>query len=245
MEDLNGKIISIIIGAIIIFFLQSLGVHKLVANIFGGMSGTLSEEVIKETSNKNEELTFWNITDKCATKKCYEIYLKKYPKGKFTDIAKEKIRIKEPKPYLVGEENNSEIIGLLSTAENKTDFLSSLEAINVNIEFPHNESKVKKKSIIKGKIYSSKNHNFYLVIESKKFGGIYPQGKIHIDTSNNFFMPAIYGSLGYKYKTYVVVTNSQEASTILENKHFKSYGMSNLPPTTRVVGNIMTYECCE
>lgn len=101
MDDLRLKIFSVILGALVIFVLQSIGFNKLLANIFGGMSSTITEEMLKTKST--DEIDLWNITDQCGTIKCYRIYLDKYPEGKYIEIAKEKIRINTPKPYLVGE----------------------------------------------------------------------------------------------------------------------------------------------
>jgi len=57
MDEFGSKIIGVIIGAVVIFSLQALGVHKLLANIFGGISNITAEDIIKDTSesvNTNE-----------------------------------------------------------------------------------------------------------------------------------------------------------------------------------------------
>lgn len=55
MDEFGSKIISVIVGAVIIFVLQALGVHKLVANIFGGVLGTVAEDNLKNTSKTGED----------------------------------------------------------------------------------------------------------------------------------------------------------------------------------------------
>lgn len=124
MDDLGIKIFGIILGAIIIFSLQAFGVNKLVANVFGGISGAVSEEILK--TNPTEEIDFWNVTDDCGSIKCYEIYLEKYPKGKYIEIAKEKIRIKTPKPFIEGEKDKKPSEETRETAE--IDFWKITEA---------------------------------------------------------------------------------------------------------------------
>lgn len=89
MDELGGKIVAGIIVAILVFTLQILGVNKLIIGIFGGVSNPVIDKVLSNNS-KNEGL-FWESTDKCGTKKCYQIYLNKYPQGFFSSIAKEKI----------------------------------------------------------------------------------------------------------------------------------------------------------
>jgi len=114
-------------------------------------------------------------------------------------------------------------------------------AVEAEIEYPHDGMNVKRKAIIKGRLLSSHPVNSYLVIESVKYGGIYPQGKIQVDPNNKFFMPVIYGSTGYKYKTYIVVTNNIDSSKIFENERFRKYGMTGLPKDTKVVGHTVIY----
>lgn len=86
MDELVGKVITGIIIAILIFVLQSLGVHKLILGIVGGSSPPILEEVINGSSKKEE--IFWASVDKCGTYKCYQLYLEEYPQGNFSSIAK-------------------------------------------------------------------------------------------------------------------------------------------------------------
>lgn len=123
--------------------------------------------------------------------------------------------------------------------ENKKNI--SLIPVEATIEYPHDGMKVNKKVIVKGKLLAASDINAYLVIESKKFGGIYPQGKIQVDANNKFVMPVIYGSSGHKYRTYIVVTNDENASKYLENEHYRKYGMSKIPIKSKVASKKILY----
>ena len=66
---------------------------------------TLPPIIEKTKENDVREIDVWNATSDCASIKCYKIYIDKYPDGEFVEIAKEKIRIKIPKPFLDIEKN--------------------------------------------------------------------------------------------------------------------------------------------
>lgn len=90
MDELGGKIITGIVIAVLIFILQSTGVHRLIASMFGGASAPLMEDMLSSTTKKEE--LFWVSIDKCGTDKCYQLYLEKYPQGNFSSIAKIQIK---------------------------------------------------------------------------------------------------------------------------------------------------------
>lgn len=133
---------------------------------------------------------------------------------------------------------------LPKSLENEQEQISkdiSIIAVEATIDFPKSGMIVKKKTVLKGKFLASEEISAYLVIESKKYGGIYPQGKIQVDSNNKFVIPVIYGSSGAKYKTYIVVTNDKKAMKELEREHYRKYGMSSLPEKSKVVGKPVMY----
>lgn len=88
MDEIGGKIISVVIGAVIIFALQAFGVHKIVANIIGGGVGVISEDFLENESSGEVEMAHWRFVEKCGTKKCYQSYLDEYPQGQFASLAR-------------------------------------------------------------------------------------------------------------------------------------------------------------
>lgn len=90
MDEFGSKVVGIIVAAIAIFALQALGVHKLVANIFGGITGATVEEYSYDKRTETE-LAFWKSTEKCGTPDCYKLYLNKYPYGEFASLAHNKV----------------------------------------------------------------------------------------------------------------------------------------------------------
>lgn len=93
MDELAGKIITGIVVAVLLFVLQSLGVHKLILGMIGGTSSPMLEEMINGDSKKEE--SYWASIDKCGTDECYQLYLDKYPQGDFASIAKVQLKGKK------------------------------------------------------------------------------------------------------------------------------------------------------
>jgi len=92
MDEYGSKIIGVIVGAVVIFSLQAFGVHKLLANIFGGVSSATIETY--PINNSEDEIVFWQSTDKCGTDTCYRAYLQKYPQGQFVILAQAQLESK-------------------------------------------------------------------------------------------------------------------------------------------------------
>lgn len=104
MDDFGGKIIGIVIGAVVIYILQSIGFHNTIANMVGGVSSISVESwlsdtkdglEIKEETKANDELVFWQSSDKCGKTECYQAYIDKYPKGQFVAIARANLGARE------------------------------------------------------------------------------------------------------------------------------------------------------
>ena len=115
--------------------------------------------------------------------------------------------------------------------------------VEAEIIYPPNMKQVGRNVTIKGYLQTEyKDVSAYLIVKPIKYKQYYPQGKIHTDPSHKFMIKATYGSLGYEYETFIVVTNDKEASVELENPHYKSLGTSVLPKNIKIVGNKTTYK---
>jgi hypothetical protein len=50
---------------------------------------------------------------------------------------------------------------------------------------------------------------------------------------------SIYGSPGYQYETFVVVTTDPASAAMLRDPHSRTYGMRSLPPGTAPLGPVI------
>ena len=77
----------------------------------------------------------------------------------------------------------------------------------------------------------------FLCVKSQAFGRlIYPQGKVVPDTTGQWTVTSIYGTPGYNYETFLVVTTNAEASEMLSDPQARKYGLRELPPGTERLG---------
>ena len=59
----------------------------------------------------------------------------------------------------------------------------------------------------------------FVCVKSQAFGRlIYPQGKVIPEATGQWTVDSIYGSAGYSYETFVVVTTKAEAAAMLSDR---------------------------
>ena len=77
----------------------------------------------------------------------------------------------------------------------------------------------------------------FVCVKSQAFGRlIYPQGKVLPDATGKWTIDGIYGTPGYSYETFLVVTTNAESAAMLSDQHARKYGMRELPPDTERLG---------
>jgi len=77
----------------------------------------------------------------------------------------------------------------------------------------------------------------FVCVKSQAFGRlIYPQGQVVPDNTGQWTVESVYGTPGYSYETFLVVTTNAEAAAMLSNQHARKYGMRELPPGTERLG---------
>jgi hypothetical protein len=251
MDEYRGKIIGVIIGAVVMFILQSLGVHKLLVNIFGGISSTTVETYTIDNAY-NSEIVFWKSTDKCGTNECYQTYLRKYPQGQFSDLAQVRLASKntqQKKPqevYNWNINNHSTIKPTQSKWRENSESKYLPTYLDTQILFPSMNNIVKRRQSIKGTISEFVSHEYYfLIIQSHHFGKLhYPQQELF---SATWEAVGVYGAsnqkYGYRYDTFIVKTSKNEEAQIIRQKMGK--GLKNLPIYTEIVSNKVTTICCQ
>jgi hypothetical protein len=77
----------------------------------------------------------------------------------------------------------------------------------------------------------------FLCVKSQAFGRlIYPQGKVLPDATGQWTVDSIYGTPGYSYETFLVITTNAEAAAMLSDPHARKNGLRELPPGTERLG---------
>ena len=77
----------------------------------------------------------------------------------------------------------------------------------------------------------------FLCVKSQAFGRlIYPQGKVVPDATGQWTVDSIYGTPGYSYETFLVVTTNTESAAMLSDQQARKYGLRELPAGTERLG---------
>jgi len=81
------------------------------------------------------------------------------------------------------------------------------------------------------------DHHVFLCVQSQAFGRrIYPQGRVRPDLTGQWTVESIYGSSGYRYETFLVITTNPESVVLLNAQQSRKYGLRDLPPSTERLG---------
>ena len=110
--------------------------------------------------------------------------------------------------------------------------------ITTRITSPPNGATVAQKIAVEGVIAGLQpDQHVFVCVQSQAFGRrIYPQGKVRPDASGQWKVESIYGSSGYSYETYLVITTDTAAAALLHAQQSRKYGMRDLPPSTERLG---------
>jgi hypothetical protein len=86
-------------------------------------------------------------------------------------------------------------------------------------------------------------HRVFLCVQSQAFGRrIYPQGRVRPDPTGQWTVESIYGSSGYRYETFLVITTNTEAVGLLTAPQSRQYGLRALPPRTERLGTAIVVQ---
>jgi hypothetical protein len=81
------------------------------------------------------------------------------------------------------------------------------------------------------------DQHIFLCVQSQAFGRlIYPQGKVRPDPTGRWTVESIYGTPGYRYATYLVITSNPASVALLHAQRSRQYGLHALPPSTERLG---------
>ena len=99
---------------------------------------------------------------------------------------------------------------------------ASLQATPIPVRDHHayyvsqNGATVAQKIAVEGVIAGLQpDQHVFVCVQSQAFGRrIYPQGKVRPDASGQWKVESIYGSSGYSYETYLVITTNSSSSYV-------------------------------
>jgi hypothetical protein len=81
------------------------------------------------------------------------------------------------------------------------------------------------------------DQHVFLCVQSQAFGRrIYPQGRVRPDATGKWTVESIYGSSGYRYETFLVITSNTESVGLLNAQQSRKYGLRRLPSNTERIG---------
>jgi hypothetical protein len=145
--------------------------------------------------------------------------------------------------WAIDHERDALIVG--RPGEKQTgDASARTEAVRVNIEAPADGERVSRACMIRGTISGlSRGQQAFLVIHStaSEFGRrVYPQERLHPDSEGQWAVRGIYASVGYAYRTYVVVTTDKAAARAMADDSSRTKGLAMLPSKSTQVGPVIT-----
>lgn len=106
---------------------------------------------------------------------------------------------------------------------------------------PRHGDRVGQKIAVEGVMSALRpDQHAFVCVKSQAFGRlIYPQGQIMPDATGQWRVESIYGSPGYRYETFVVVTTDTASAARLRDPQSRKYGMRSLPPSTTPLGPVI------
>jgi general secretion pathway protein A len=110
--------------------------------------------------------------------------------------------------------------------------------ITTRITSPQDGATVARKIAVEGVIAGVQpDHHVFLCVQSQAFGRrIYPQGRVRPDPIGQWTVESIYGSSGYRYETFLVITTNPESVVLLNAQQSRKYGLRDLPPSIERIG---------
>jgi hypothetical protein len=122
-----------------------------------------------------------------------------------------------------------------------SEFEISPLSAQVQIDFPKNGDSVGKVCLITGQALNlAPRQHVFVVIHSTAFGKrVYPQGEIIPRQDGKWSVKGVFGTPGYKYRTYVVMTENSDSALKLSDNLSKMEGLKDLPSETEIISPII------
>ena len=127
---------------------------------------------------------------------------------------------------------------LPSTTAPSTPEPSIAPGTTTRITFPQQGARVAQKIAVEGVIAGLQpEQHVFVCVQSQAFGRlIYPQGKVRPDPTGRWTVESIYGTRGYRYETFLVITTNPASVALLHAQQSRKYGLRALPPSTERLG---------
>jgi hypothetical protein len=116
---------------------------------------------------------------------------------------------------------------------------TTASATTTSITSPRHGATVGQRVTVEGILAGLRpEQHVFVCVKSQAFGRlIYPQGKVLPGATGQWIVDSIYGTPGYSYETFLVITTNAEAAAMLSDQHARKYGLRELPPGTERLGN--------
>ena len=130
------------------------------------------------------------------------------------------------------------VLVLPSTTAPSTPEPSTAPGTTTRITSPQHGARVAQKIAVEGVIAGLQpEQHVFVCVQSQAFGRlIYPQGKVRPDPTGRWTVESIYGSRGYRYETFLVITTNPASVALLHAQQSRKYGLRALPPNTERLG---------
>lgn len=133
------------------------------------------------------------------------------------------------------------VMVLPSTAASSMPGPVTLPETVTRITSPQHGARVAQKIAVEGMIAGLQpDQHVFVCVQSQAFGRlIYPQGKVRPDPTGRWTVESIYGSPGYRYETFLVITTDPASAALLHAQRSRKYGLRALPPSTERLGTAL------
>ena len=130
------------------------------------------------------------------------------------------------------------VLVMPSTVAPSTPGPATLPGTMTRITSPQHGARVAQKIAVEGVIAGLRpDQHVFVCVQSQAFGRlIYPQGRVRPDPTGRWTVESIYGSRGYRYETYLVITTNPASAALLHAQRSRKYGLHVLPPSTERLG---------
>ena len=141
-------------------------------------------------------------------------------------------------PPVIPAQQGPRVIEVPSKTAPSSRLLPTPSVRTTRITSPQPGDQVAQKIAVEGVIAGLQpDQHVFVCLQSQAFGRlIYPQGKVRPGPTGQWTVESIYGTSGYKYATFLVITTNTASAALLSAQQSRKYGLPDLPPDTERLG---------
>ena len=141
-------------------------------------------------------------------------------------------------PPVVPAQQDPRVLAVPSKTAPSPRLIHTPSVRTTRITSPQPGAQVAQKIAVEGVIAELQpDQHVFVCVQSQAFGRlIYPQGKVRPDPTGQWTVESIYGTSGYRYATFLVITTNTASAALLSAQQSRKYGLHDLPPHTERLG---------